>query len=305
MQKLKLLAIILIGGQFIIGCTKSHQGEVGSTTSLTGLKKMAYSRASSLDASHKNKIRYQAVEETALTIGAQSGLAAQAKTIDSELSRQARILDTIYNFNALILNNNVLPPVLQEGRNTLNLANSQAIRISDRTYRILKQARFVTTAPNWRQYLWLDYHLPERPHQSVLPKNATEREIWDEYVTKGWHNGIQQAQAIFADNIARLKQEYLGIILYRKLLAQNMVSPPFVTHTELGVTGDENQINIDDAVLRITALPALNPDSKSWRAAVSKDKDKLQNLRKLEKLASKNQILITDKAWQPTIPNVG
>ncbi len=32
------------------------------------------------------------------------------------------------------------------------------------------------------------------------------------------------------------------MILYRKLLAMNMVSPPYVSHTDLGVTGDASEI---------------------------------------------------------------
>jgi len=77
------------------------------------------------------KIREMALKETALSLGAQGGLAWRAKIIDEALTHQMRNLDTIYDFNSLILEHNILPPVLLEGRNTLNLADAQSIRISD------------------------------------------------------------------------------------------------------------------------------------------------------------------------------
>jgi defect-in-organelle-trafficking protein DotC len=205
-----------------------------------------------------NKMRELALKETALSVGAQSGLAWRARIIDDRLTRLARKLDAIYDFNALILEHNVLPPVLLEGRNTLNMADTQNIRISDRTYRIAKQARFVTTPPNWRQYIWMDYQKPDAPNAYLLPKTRRERQVWGYWVEKGWKDGIEQANTIFEENVARIKEDYVGMILYRKLLAMNMVSPPFVSHTDLGVTGDSSEIHIDDRVLRITALPVLN-----------------------------------------------
>ena len=173
----------------------------------------------------------------------------------------------------MILKNNVLPPVLGEGRDTLNLTDANALRLSDRTYKILTQARFVTAPPHWRNYLWMEYAMPTRPDNSLLPKNDVERAVWKQSVAKGWQHGIDQANTIYADNIARLKRDFNGMVLYRRLLAQNMVSEPYVAKTELGVTGDSSSLRINDKVLRITALPSLDPNSKNWQAAISAHPD--------------------------------
>lgn len=250
------------------------------------------------------KIREMGLKETALSLGAQSGLAARARIIDDQLVRQARRLDAIYNFNALILEHNVLPPVLLEGQNTLNLANTQNIRISDRTYKVAKQARFITTPPNWRQYLWMDFNQPESPNITLLPKTRDEKLLWKQYVAKGWKNGVEQADRILEESVARIKEDFQGMILYRKLLAMNMVSPPYVSHTDLGVTGDGDEIRIDDRVLRITALPALNVNSKEWRAPVEVDEDALKQFRQLEHMVKKNEVRISTNSWQPVIAPV-
>ena len=293
---------ILLISLYLTGCASTANRQIGDTDSLAGLQAMTNTqRATARGMPTTGKIREMALKETALSLGAQSGLAWRAKYIDDQLVKQTRNLDAIYDFNALVLEHNVLPPVLLEGRNTLNLADTQTIRVSDRTYKVAKQAHFITTAPDWRQYLWMDYQKPAYPHISLLPKTKEERKIWSNYVEKGWENGVIQANTILEESIARMKEDFTGMILYRKLLAMNMVSPPYVSNTELGVTGDGDEIHIDDRVLRITALPALNINSEEWRAAVAKDEDALQQLKKMEKQVASAKITVTSRSWQQLI----
>lgn len=290
---------------FLVACSTTIN-QAGDTTSLAGLQALSNSnKPTDRNKPTTGKIREMALKETALSVGAQSGLAWRAKYIDDQLVKQTRNLDTIYDFNALVLEHNVLPPVLLEGRNTLNLADTQTIRISDRTYKVSKQAHFITTPPDWRQYLWMDYKPPETPHISLLPNTKEERQLWMTYVEKGWNNGVEQANTILEESIARIKEDFTGMILYRKLLAMNMVSPPYVSNTDLGVTGDADEIHIDDRVLRITALPALNVNSSEWRAAVAKDEDALAEFNNMEKRVESTKITISSRTWQPMIPPMG
>lgn len=295
-------SLLLTCSVLLAGCSSSSNTMMGDTTSLAGLQAMADTRVSGpRTRASMGRIREMALQEIALSLGAQSGLAWRAKAIDDELTKQARILDTIYDFNSLILEHNVLPPVLLEGRSTLNLADTQTIRLSDRTYKIAKQARFITTPPTWRQYLWMGFKQPEYPNMTLLPKNNEERAVWRKCIVKGWQQGVEQANIIMEENVARIKEDFVGMILYRKLLAMNIVSPPYVAHTDLGVTGDGSEIHIDDRVLRITALPTLNINSEEWIAAVAKDENALEKFKNMEKLAQKSKIIITNKAWQPVI----
>jgi defect-in-organelle-trafficking protein DotC len=284
----------------LMACSSTRYTKAGDTESLKGLESMSAPKAKA-NRTGSGKIREMAIRDTALSLGAQSGLAWRAKIIDEELVKETRNLDAIFDFNSLILANNIIPPVLLEGRNTLNLADPTTIRVSDRSYKIAKQAHFITTAPNWRQYLWLDYNKPERPNVTLLPKSKEEKAAWKECVQKGWKSGIMQANIILEESLARIKEDFNGMIMYRKLLAMNMISAPFVSHTELGVTGDGSEIHIDDRVLRIAALPTLNTNSGEWQAAVAKDYDALERFKKMEKQVESAQIKISSKAWQPTI----
>lgn len=236
------------------------------TTSLDSLQNL--STTTLPDDNNMNPLRLQALQQAALETGAQGGLAKRSGEINQLLNERARELDQTFNFSPMILHNNVLPPVLVEGRNLFNQSNEDTVRIADHTYKIAKQARFTTTPPTWRTYLWMDYKKPDPPDPTLIPKNDAEMAIWRTYVQKGWHEGIAQANTIFSANLASLKQDYIGMALYRKLLALHMISEPYVAKTRLGVTGDVNHININDQVLRITALPQLQTNSQKWQTAV-------------------------------------
>ncbi len=250
-----------------MGCSPRDKTSV-STNSLNSLQKLSFSNSKQMGA-----IRVQGLRDTALSVGARGGLAWRAAQINSILLQHENMLYRLFNFNAMLLEKNVLPPVLLEGRNTLSLGGTDTIRIADRTYQILSQAKFVTAAPNWRDYLWLSYTAPESPDRTLLPKNREERLIWKKYIEEGWRAGIQQAELIFKENIARLKRDYEGMIRYRTLLAQNMVSPPYVAQLDMGITGGGSDLTVNDRVLRITAFPTLQNNGQDWKTEIIPDEE--------------------------------
>jgi defect-in-organelle-trafficking protein DotC len=230
-------------------------------------------RAPAASASGLSPLRQKSLEDSAMSIGAQAGLAWASSEINTRMNKDRKYLDSIFNFNALLLNHGVIPPVLEVGDNSLNLADPNTIRVADRTYKIVQQARFATTSPNWREYLLLSYTKPQLPDRTLLPKSSEELAIWKKGVRSGWDKGIQQAYSIFQQNMARLKRDYRGMMLYRKLLEERMITPPFVARTELGITGDGNDMRINDQVLRIVEAPKLQTNGKAWNAVVVKNGD--------------------------------
>lgn len=217
-----------------------------------------------------NPIRYAAIQQAATSLGARGGLAWEARNINAALRQESIFLDQVFDFNQLLLNHNVLPPVLVESNNNLNLDDNDTLRIATKTYRIIHPARFVTAPPNWRDYLWMRFDRPHLSDRSLLPQNQAEASLWNHFIQKGWLNGNQQALDIFTDNLNRLKRDMIGIILYRKLLTLHMVSAPFVASANLGVTGNATQLRINDQVLRITAQSQLQPNAKKWMPVITK-----------------------------------
>ncbi|WP_264774171.1 type IV secretion system DotC family protein [Coxiella burnetii] len=264
-QLLKTIAIATFTTLLLTGCATR------STADEPPLAAMGYVNLNSLPpgSGQINNIREQALRETATMLGARGALAWRAVHIDAALEKQATYLDHLFDFNQLLLKHNVLPPVIVESQANLNLADDDTIRTADKTYKIVADARFVTAPPTWRSYLWLSYKKPDLPSATLLPKDKSEAQVWNFYLKQGWQNGLQQANEIFAANLNRLKRDYLGMVLYRKLLAQGMITSPVVAKVDLGVTGDANQIRINDEIMRITAQSALQPDSSHWNPVLT------------------------------------
>lgn len=212
---------------------------------------------------------YETMKHVALIYGAQSGLAWKADIINATMEEHADELSRIYNFNALMMKNNMLPPVIQESKNLMNAESFETMRMADREIQIVRSAQLVTLAPNWRDYLKLTYEHPELPEKTLYPKTQTERKIWKVAFEKGWKQGVKQADDIFAQSLGMINRDFNGMILYHTLLTQNMVTPAYTSKAQLGVTGDANTMRINDQVLRITETAKLNAGrSEAWNAVV-------------------------------------
>lgn len=239
------------------------------TTSLSALQNVRVEpRPSSGRPTELSGLRARSLRDSAMSIGAQGGLAWASRNMDAKMNEDRKYLDTIFNFNGMMLTHGVLPPVLVEGDFTLNLDDPNTIRVADRTYKIVQQARFATTPPNWREYLLLSYSKPSLPDRTLLPRTDAEQTVWCAGIRLGWEKGVEQAYSIFQQNLARLKRDYNGMILYRKLLQEHMISQPFVSRTELGVTGNGSDMRINDQVLRIVELPQLQTNTKNWKPII-------------------------------------
>lgn len=221
------------------------------------------------EAENINFIRLDAVRDTAMSIGARTALAWRASQINRMLATQADRLDAVFNFRGLVLDDSIMPPVLLESRQALTMDNPQTLRVADRNYQILKQAYFVTAAPSWREYLIMDQKSPDEPDLSLLPATDEEVRAWQQGIIKGWEDGLKQANMIYDENLSRLKRDYQGMVRYRMLLAQNMVSAPQVAQRDLGVTGGGESLAVNDRILTIKALPSLKADSQTWKPSIA------------------------------------
>ncbi|MBB72285.1 MAG: type IV secretion system protein DotC [Legionellales bacterium] len=277
-----ILRVLVTGLLFLMltGCASTREITTYSpnpadTSNINDLKDLHQVKIKVDSKSGLNAIRKQALKDAAMTVGAQGALALRTEEINAMLEKNTGKLNKVFDFRPLMLENEVLPPVLVTGRNMLNLTDGgDTIRVADRSYTIAQQARFVTAPPNWRDYIWMNFEKPDVPDATLLPRDDMEVAIWKHFVQMGWDQGTEQGNTIFAENLARLRRDYQGMVLYRKLLNENMVSRPFVAKTRLGITGDGNSLSIDDKMLRITAKPQLNTNANEWRPAVANPETK-------------------------------
>jgi defect-in-organelle-trafficking protein DotC len=218
----------------------------------------------------EQSIRLKAMRDAALSYGAQGGLAWCAQRINEEMRAQADKIGQVFNFKELLVQGPegslVAPPIISEARDSWSSASGgQELRIADRVYEIISAARFVPTAPVWQTYLVRSFQAPQKPFPVLLPKNADERRLWKTWVAEGWNRGVGQGQAIFAADLARLERDMTGMIRYRILLAQRVVTAPHLAVGDHGVTGNGDGLRVRDRSLRITATSKLVQDSQQWR----------------------------------------
>lgn len=217
-------------------------------------------------------IRRDAMREAGYSFGARGGLATRTWQIRNELEGRAAYLDKIYDFRQLLIPAQsgllIEPPVISESLDALNIEQGGlSAAVSDKIYNIGRNARIVSTARTWRAYLEREWDAVDPPPDILRPADKDERALWLGWVSQGWDEGIAQADEIFQEDLNRLTADYRGMVRYRMLLAQGMVSPPYALQVDRGVTGGGNEMRVGDRALSITGLPALKPDSSEWQPA--------------------------------------
>ena len=215
-----------------------------------------------------SEMRRQALIEIASALGASGGLASRMNEIKLDVNRNAARLDSIFDFrdpNKVLIADGVLAPVLTEGLSNYAQNSDDQVRIADKIYKIEAPAKFVSVYPTWRSYLMFTYPNYEMPPNAYLPKNTTEKAIWDEAVKEGWKKGIDQANNIFEASYNRLERDYKGMVKYKILLAEGLITPTIIAKQNLGVTGGGREMSINDQIFRISDHSALNPNKSDWK----------------------------------------
>jgi len=216
------------------------------------------------------QVRVEAQKEAALSYGMRGGLAWRTYQINQRLERFSDPLSRVYAFRQLLMaapgGVYVEPPVIEEQLDALKIVDAgQSAALTDKVLTITANAKLVTTARDWRTYLIRDWGKPEAPPDILLPQTDEERKNWIVWIHEGWLKGIEQADDIFTEDFARLNRDFTGMIRYRKLLAEAMVSAPYAGLVERGVTGGGLEMRIGDRAVSITGPAELKNQSQTWQ----------------------------------------
>jgi len=226
----------------------------------TGVNNQAQARESTVA-----EMRRVALVEMASALGASAGLNYAMQKYRTEINKNATELDALYDFSKLTIANGVLAPVLVEGLANFNKVSDDQIRIADKIFKIESPARFVSVYPTWRSYLRFTFPTFEIPPGAFLPQNEAEKAVWDAAIRDGWSQGEEQASRVLESSMARLERDFLGMIKFKILLEQRLITPTMVASQNLGVTGGGREMAINDQIFRITDHSALNPNTRDWR----------------------------------------
>lgn len=217
-------------------------------------------------------IKAEAQKEAAFSYGARGGLAWRTWHIRNEMETRARYLDKVFDFRQLLIPAAsgllIEPPVIGEAMDAMLIDNRgmEAV-VADRVLNIGQNARITSTARTWRSYLEREWGDIDPPPDILRPENRAEKIAWERNLKKGWEMGVFQADEIFQADLNRLVADYQGMVRYRSLLAQGMVTPPYALQVDRGVTGGGDEMRIGDRALSLTELPQLQTGHKEWQPA--------------------------------------
>jgi len=216
-------------------------------------------------------VKIEALKEAALGIGVKAGLRKQLHHINGVVEAKQRELDTIYDFGNLMIKDRVVPAVITEARDLYNQDGAYALRLSGAYYKIEQQPRFSSVPPNWRDYLFFGKgdSEDEPVFGNMRPKTDYERQVWREYIARGWTQGVDQANVMLQYGLDRLNRDLLGMIRFHTFVLQNKITMPAIASQSWAYSSQHtDSIAVDETLLRITTLPEFNSAMDKWRASV-------------------------------------
>ncbi|WP_326430291.1 type IV secretory system conjugative DNA transfer family protein (plasmid) [Stutzerimonas frequens] len=210
-------------------------------------------------------LRYKAIRQEGLRVGAQTGLAHRYSMVMSYLKAVEPKLNVVFSFNGFVKDGRLLVPAVVEIPNQfVRDETSGEVRVIRNAFTIEEEAKIVSVVPTWRDYLWQEYSYPEKPHRSLLPRTDAEAKAWEEAVNEGWRAGVSQADTIYQDRLAMLTKAVEGRNLYRTLESKKMVSPAALKIVSNRVTFNGRTMNVGEVIYNIGSA-ANYTASDTWR----------------------------------------
>ncbi len=206
----------------------------------------------------KGGIRNQAIENANYTHAFQKTVLSEYEKLLSEVYLLEESLNEIFDFNRLVYNGNLLPPVIEESHDYLNKTDRKSLVESKSRWKIVKDARVVITVPTWFDYLSTGITSEPLAIDPVLfARNPEEELSAKKGRLEGALEGRKYAEELFKTNLAQLEHDYKGMLKFKKLIAQGMIDEPVlaiskrpVIHSQDGkelIVGQKNFVITKDS----------------------------------------------------------
>ncbi|MCP3944997.1 MAG: type IV secretion system DotC family protein [Desulfobacteraceae bacterium] len=268
-MKKALLNLVLIWFLFSGNALANTPGPLEELSQMSSEQKKELDEAKSEN--QKNQLRLDAIKQAGVTVSIQTAVKYRYSQLNAKLERIALNLDKIDFALLLVHSGKIMPPIIREAKQALQIKSTTHSISSQQVYQILQPAKIVANTPTWRQYLIKEFKAIEEVNQLLLPQNDYEQSIWKTAVIKGWGIGIKQADNEFFTNWNRLVRDFLGLITYHRLALQGVVSVPMVAEGKFGIQIRNTKLDIDQRVFRITSPTKFNEANK-WTPIIHTNK---------------------------------
>lgn len=249
-----------------VRAAKQHWSGNISLTEIQSLKGMAAQEAIQQRVETEDGSRYQALRDSAYSLGVQAGLYQRRLELNEMLKKARPQLARIFDFAPYMLPGNVFPPVITETDGMLSKQGTKQLRKVRHSYHILTMPQLLIEPPTYLNYLVRHYPAPSRPDSIRLPVGEIEEKNWKIWIEEAWAIGRKQADMQYESDKNRLQRDLMGIRLFHDLVAKNVISMPRLSKQDFGVvkSKDGRTLSIGDEVLTIVG-DSIFESSDKWR----------------------------------------
>lgn len=210
----------------------------------------------------QQQARLKQIQSYAYSLALNTALKSQLGKANSELAKPTvqRQLDTIYNFSPLMIQGRIIPPVIVESTDLYAQKDDYNLKIGERMFQIFSQAKFSSTAPNWREYLQFSserdaYDLIAYGATGLEPKNEQEKLLWVKATEQGWAKGVETANTMLQNSLTQLNRDYIGMVRFHELEMTGRITMPIMRTYQLYDTNSGDRIVLNEKQLQIEQLP--------------------------------------------------
>lgn len=217
------------------------------------------------------KLRYNALRETALGFGSQIGYQERYKALTRKLETQSNNLSVVFDFGrvASLLearNGYLLSPAVARSYNAVQTdPDGNTLTSSDEYLTIQQPGHLSPVLPSWRDYLLIATTPVNNPPSSLIPRDKDERKLFDHYFARGWRLGESQANDEFQIRIGNLQQTYQGMLNYLELVNHGIISKMIVVNADMANLKDKNSLRINNQIVQIVSQSTFEANPDKWR----------------------------------------
>ena len=217
------------------------------------------------------KLRYNALKESALRFGSQIGYQERYKTLTRKLETQSNNLSVVFDFGRVATfletrNGYLLPPVVARAYNAVQTdPDGNTLTSSDEYLTIQQPGRLSPVLPSWRDYLLIPTTPINNPPSSLIPRDKDERKLFDHYFAEGWRLGESQANDEFQIRIGNLQQTYQGMLNYLELINHGIITKMVVVNADMANLKDKNSLRINNRIVQIVSQSTFETNPNKWR----------------------------------------
>ncbi|MFK5892222.1 MAG: type IV secretory system conjugative DNA transfer family protein [Pseudomonadota bacterium] len=201
---------------------------------------------------NQNEARLKAIESIAMSYGIYYGRNRFISEFNESLDELEETLNE-FNFSKLLIDENMLPPVIVEADDFYEKEDSTHYRQVHKMYRIVKKASISYNVPSWRNYIYIieDEDKPTLPSDFKL-KGKEEEMTWRNFASKGIQEGRLQANEEVEYQFSKMVRDYKGMVLAHYLNDKHILSFSNLEKFNNGIIVTNTEINIGDTLVNST-----------------------------------------------------